>query len=397
MSIELSRASSGGKRPIIMVVDDDAVTRLQIRFTLENEGLTIVEAASGLEALDYFRNNPVDLIFLDVVMPGIDGLMACREIRSLPDGVHLPVVMITGLEDRGTINEAFDAGATDFITKPINLLILGYRVRYWLRSGAVLHALQINQRRLFRAQRIARLGHWEKNLENGAFQLTCHAPEVFGLAHPCSYDDLFAAIVAEDRAEVRQELDAARSDGAVFRIKYRIRLADGSFRILQNQGEVVRNSVSKIPYLVGVIQDISEQEMAEECLRSSEKKWRAIFERTPIGIVLFDNESTIVDCNEHFSAIFNFSRESYIGINLLERLPAGRMRDTLNATLQGEGVKHYKGLHTSVHNGKEAYLSVVGERVSANLLVAVVADFTEQRQAILAREELHGGDPGVKD
>ena len=390
MSIELSRDSSGGRNLVILVVDDDVVTRLQIRYTLENQGVTVVEAATGLEALDYFRNNPVDLIFLDVVMPGIDGLMACREIRSLPDGVHLPVVMITGLEDRGTINEAFDAGATDFITKPINLLILGYRVRYWLRSGAVLHALQINQRRLFKAQQIARLGHWEKNLENDTFQLTCHAPEVFGLAHPCSYDDLFSSIVDEDKAGVRQELDAACGEGASFRIKYRIRLADGSVRTLRNQGEVTRNCLSKTPYLIGVIQDITEQEMAEECLRCSEKKWRVIFERTPVGIALFDNESTIVECNEHFTALFNFPRSGYIGVNLMERLPAGRMRDTLQAALQGEGGHHYEGLHTSFQSGKEVYLNVIGERVSPDLLVVVVADFTEQRQAILARKELPG-------
>ena len=370
-----------------MVVDDDAVTRLQIRFTLENEGVKVVEAANGLEALDYFRNNPVDLIFLDVVMPGIDGLMACREIRSLPDGAHLPVVMITGLEDRGTINEAFDAGATDFITKPINLLILGYRVRYWLRSGAVLHALQINQRRLFRAQQIARLGHWEKNLENDYFQLTCQAPEVFGLAHPCSYDDFFSSVVAEERLEVRQRLAAVCRDGTVFCVKYHIRLADGSVRTLQNQGEVVRNGVSKTPYLIGVLQDITERELAEECLRQSEEKWRAIFERTPVGIALFDDESTIVDCNEHFTAIINFSRESCVGIKLLERLPAGWLRDTLQAALQGEGNNHYEGFHTSFPSGEEVYLTVVGERVSADLLVVVVADFSKQRQAILARGE----------
>ena len=60
-------------------------------------------------SLPIFNKAQVDLVLLDVVMPGIDGFMTCREIRSLPDGVHLPVVMIAGIEDAETIKEAFDA------------------------------------------------------------------------------------------------------------------------------------------------------------------------------------------------------------------------------------------------------------------------------------------------
>ena len=389
MRIEFAKAAGGVKSPVILVVDDDFAARLQMRFTLENEGMRVVEAATGLDALAYFRNNQVDLVLLDVVMPGIDGLMTCREMRSMPDGVHVPVVMITGLEDAETIKEAFDAGATDFVCKPLNLLILGYRVRYWLRSGAALQALQINQTRLFKAQEIARLGHWEKNLGNGDFQLTCHKPEIFGLSHPCTYEALFAPIHAEDAVEARKSLDDACRQGTGFSIQYRISLPCGDVRTILNQGEIVRKGALQTNYAIGIIQDITDGQRAAELLRHSEKKWRTVFDRSPVGIALFDNKSNIIDCNQNFTEIFGVPRELYVGVNLFDKLPASQMRETLQqALLSEDGLCRWEGLHISFMTGKEAYLNIVSERVSPDMLVVVVADFSEQRQAILTQEKM---------
>lgn len=244
--------------PVILVVDDDSAARLQMRFCLENEGFVVVEAESGVEALNYFRSSRVDLVLLDVLMPGIDGLLTCREIRNLPDGLNLPVVMITGLDDENTINQAFDAGATDFVMKPVNSLILGYRVRYWLRSGAVLRALETNQARLFKTQEIAGLGHWERNLDSGEFLLTCSRPELFGLGHPCRFDDLFAAIDPADRPAVEAAISASCRDGTPFAVRYHIDLPGRGRRRLLNQGEVACRDSRRPRHLVGILQDITE-------------------------------------------------------------------------------------------------------------------------------------------
>lgn len=258
MAIELAKGGSGGPVPVVLVVDDDGATRVQLRFGLENAGLRVVEAENGLAALEYFRNHPVHLVLLDVLMPGVDGLMTCRELRSLPDGVNLPVVMITGLNDELTITQAFDAGATDFVMKPVNPLILGYRVRYWLRSGAVLRALETNQARLFKTQEIAGLGYWEMDLESGVFLLTCPHPEIFGLSHPCSYPDLFAAIVPEERSGVEAVLAAAADAGAPFALRYQVDLGGRGRRRLRNQGEVLPRGQRGGRHLVGILQDITD-------------------------------------------------------------------------------------------------------------------------------------------
>lgn len=253
--------------PVILVVDDDPAARLQMRFRLENEGMTVIEGESGAAALRSFRNTRIDLVLLDVIMSEMDGFTVCRRLRGLPGGAHLPVVMITALEDQETIVAAFEAGATDFIAKPINLLILGYRVRYWLRSGAILRELGLSRGRLFKAQEIARLGHWERDLDSGAFQLTCLDPRRLGLGRGLEYGDLFAAVVGKEGDSVRRLIDDACRAGVPFSVQYRVTLPEGRERIILNQGEVVRRETPEKRYAVGIIQDITELKKAEDKIR----------------------------------------------------------------------------------------------------------------------------------
>ncbi len=259
--------TASAQTPVIMIVDDDFAARLQMRFSLENEGFTVVEAESGLEAVAFFQGDRIDLILLDVIMPEIDGFLTCQKIRALPGGMHTPIVMITGLEDEKTITEAFHAGATDFISKPINLLVLGYRIRYWLRSGAILGELQISRKRLSKAQEIAKLGHWEKDLDSGDFKLTCNSPEMIGLVEPYNYDGLFASIVSAEKDRVRTLIDNACRTEKAFTVQYRIHLGDGSEKTILNQGEVLIRDSSQRPYVFSIIQDITELKQAEEKIR----------------------------------------------------------------------------------------------------------------------------------
>jgi len=254
-------------RPLIMVVDDDFSARLQLRFTLENAGYEVVEAASGEEALSLFVQQPPALLFLDIIMPDIDGFETCRRLRQTVGGEHTPIVMVTGLEDANTITSAFDAGATDFISKPINMLVLGYRVRYWLRSGSILNDLKISQQRVFKAQEIARLGHWELHLDSGKFHISAQTPEQFGIDDVDSYDSLFHQISPSERHQVRQLITEAQRDGKSFSLNYRIVLPDGQERIICNQGEVALDRKGQPAMIVGVVQDITELKQAEDQIR----------------------------------------------------------------------------------------------------------------------------------
>ncbi len=129
--------SSPDQRPSALVVDDDRGARLLACTRLDEAGFRVEQAVDGLDALSAFERSLPDIVLLDVVMPKMDGFRVCCEIRKSEQGRHIPVLMMTGLDDIESINRAYEAGATDFIAKPINWTILGHRLRYMWRASLV--------------------------------------------------------------------------------------------------------------------------------------------------------------------------------------------------------------------------------------------------------------------
>lgn len=132
----------------VLIVDDDAVLRLLAQEALQGFALTVAEADCGEAALAYLQtDSPPDLVLLDVDMPGMDGFEVCRRIRQRFDAVTLPIMMVTGCDDMASIATAYEAGATDFIAKPINWPILGHRARYLLRNAELAQSFRRLQRK----------------------------------------------------------------------------------------------------------------------------------------------------------------------------------------------------------------------------------------------------------
>lgn len=118
----------------ILLIDDDLFSRKLLQAMLQRVGCQIVEADSGEKGLELYQRNSPSLVLLDAKMPGMDGFDCCRKIRKLPDGEHIPILMVTGLEDQASVDQAFASGATDYVTKPIQVPILEGRVRYLLKA-----------------------------------------------------------------------------------------------------------------------------------------------------------------------------------------------------------------------------------------------------------------------
>jgi DNA-binding response OmpR family regulator len=117
----------------ILVVDDDLTAITLMRAALQKAGFAVTTAIDGTDGLQQFRDNPSDMVMLDVDMPGLSGYDVCAAMR-LQAGPLLPIVMVTGFDDVRSVDAAYVAGATDFIAKPINWTLLGHRVRYLMRG-----------------------------------------------------------------------------------------------------------------------------------------------------------------------------------------------------------------------------------------------------------------------
>ena len=265
--MRLENNSNDPKRPLVMVVDDDFSARLQVRAALEKYGFSVSEAANGEEALSNFKSQPSELVLLDVVMPEMDGFEACNRLRTIPGGEHVPVVMVTGLEDIESIDRAFEVGATDFITKPINWAILGYRVRYWLRSANILNDLKVSRQRLSMAQQVARLGHWELNLGSGEFHFSSEMSHLLGITDTTRFNALFEHIVSADKGRVEELVTHACNAEQPFNVNYQIKLENGDTSSIFNQAEIIHDKASNTRLMIGTIQDITELKKAEEQIR----------------------------------------------------------------------------------------------------------------------------------
>jgi CheY-like chemotaxis protein len=120
----------------VLVVDDVVDNVKLLVYTLTDEGHDVLSAYSGEQALDLARSEVPDVILLDVMMPGMDGLEACRRLKSDPRLRDIPVIMVSAREMEGDVITGLDTGAQDYVTKPFNPQVVAARVRSALRSKA---------------------------------------------------------------------------------------------------------------------------------------------------------------------------------------------------------------------------------------------------------------------
>ncbi len=252
----------------LLIVDDDLMVRMLASESLRHAGFEVNEADCGEQALEMFEEQDFDLLLLDVMMPGIDGYTVCQRLRQHERGKWLPIVMLTGLNDSDSIEQAYLSGATDFITKPINWLLLTQRVRYGLRASHAIAEVTRSQQSLAHAQRLARMGSWEWSLSDARFACSDELRQLFGsdwkLAGAATVE-LFLSMVREsDRAAVNAARQALMIDGQPYQISYGFCRPDGALREVFEQAEAVRDGSGRIVKIEGFTQDISERVEAQQ-------------------------------------------------------------------------------------------------------------------------------------
>ncbi len=120
-------------KAVILVVDDEVDILELIRYNLDKNGYHVLTATSGEEALKKLRNEPVDLLVLDLMLPGMDGLEVCRRLKSDPATNHILVVMLTAKTEETDVVIGLELGADDYITKPFSPRVLLARIKAMLR------------------------------------------------------------------------------------------------------------------------------------------------------------------------------------------------------------------------------------------------------------------------
>jgi CheY-like chemotaxis protein len=127
--------------PLVLVVDDDAISREVLRTALEKAQLRPLTVGEPAEAQKLFDENPFDLVFLDIDMPGVSGFDVCERLHASAANIMTPVVFVTGLSDFQSRSQSTESGAVDFIAKPVGMVELAVKALVHLHRGRLLAAM----------------------------------------------------------------------------------------------------------------------------------------------------------------------------------------------------------------------------------------------------------------
>ena len=259
--------------PSVLLVDDDEVNLMVTALALRDRGFVVTEVSSGDAALDHLSQHVPDIVVLDAMMPGLNGFDTCLRLRSIPALEHVPVLMLTGLDDDESISHAYRVGATDFFVKSPQWRLLDGRIRYLLRSSRTRQELLRSRARLARAQDLARMGSFEwhpvHGLWEGRLELSPEALRVFGLAQGSvlGLRQLIRMVPRSERHSVLRMLVDLRVHHSVLATDVGMDLPDGRRRVVHVEAEPERLGASGVVGYTGVVQDVTDRRTAEDKIR----------------------------------------------------------------------------------------------------------------------------------
>ncbi|MFO1390780.1 MAG: EAL domain-containing protein [Agitococcus sp.] len=256
------------QKKVLLIDDDKVICEIALQL-LSEEGFTVITAQTAALGLQAAVEHKPDLVLLDVVLPDLNGYTVCQQIRASTP--HLPIIMLTGLDDNESIVQAYECGATDFFAKPIKWKLLGYRIHYILRASRTLEQLTHSETALANAQRLAHLGSWEWYPQEDRTERSDEYYRIYGADKKKLASSMFAILPqvhAEDQARVKKALEQAQKQAQSYQQEFRISAPHNGMRVLHEQARVFIKPTGEIDYIEGITQDITELVDAQKRIRS---------------------------------------------------------------------------------------------------------------------------------
>lgn len=245
----------------LLVVDDEEINRDLLQRRLERRGFTVAGAKDGLEALRLIDSQPFDLVLLDIMLPGIDGLEVLRRIRAQESNHELPVVMVSAKDDSQGIVEALNLGANDYITKPVDFPVVLARIRTHLLHRRARAALKESEERYALAVAGANDGLWDWDLRSNRIYLSPRWKAMIGLDGEevsTETSEWFSRVHPDDVERLKTDLDDHLNQRVeTFENEHRMMHSDGSYRWVLSRGMAVRDHNSAPYRMAGSQTDIT--------------------------------------------------------------------------------------------------------------------------------------------
>ena len=250
----------------LLVVDDVDDNRVLLSRRLTRRGYRVLTASSGKEALECLAREHVDLVLLDIAMPGMSGYDVLTALRADPKTSGVPIVMVTADQESDSLVEALGRGANDYITKPINFPAAFARIGEQLSRRRAELALRESEERYALAVRGANDGLWDWNLTSDTIYFSPRWKGMLGLQHDelaGHIDDWFSRVHPEDLDGLQAAIQAHR-DGVTlhFECEHRLLHASGQYRWMLSRGVAVRDE-GRAVRIAGSLTDITVRKEAD--------------------------------------------------------------------------------------------------------------------------------------
>jgi PAS domain S-box-containing protein len=279
----------------VLVVDDNAINRDLLTRLLERQGFQVWPVADGEAALSQVARQKFDLILLDLMMPGMDGMQVLQTLRNDPRWRDYPVVMLSASDETSRVTRCLEMGAEDYVVKPFDPVLLTARMRSVLERNRLRTAaarrtrelenayqrlrenesrLQESEERLRLATEAAGVGIWYYYPHENVVLMTPRCKLLFGFESneaPLTFEQMLEQIHAEDRARADAEIKRVIDGESDYDIEYRVLLPNGGVRWIASRGLAHRIASKSQSRLAGVALDVTERRQAQEAMLQAHK------------------------------------------------------------------------------------------------------------------------------
>lgn len=304
----------------VLVVDDENSMRFLLTQMLEGEGYHVLEAEDGESAIEIFNKEKPDIILIDAMMPILDGMSTCRRIRQSDSGKSVPVLMVSGLDDDGIVDMAFEAGVSDFITKPFQFGILRQRVKRALRlktTESLLEEQLLNERSITEAVEDGIIITDAKNRiisfnASAEFIFNYKSHEILGIEIASIIPELSGEMIKSDSGgsaecksiKIKKETTGIKNGGEKFPIRIALNGLDSGNKLI-------------------CIRDLTEKKRAQSTIKTAE----FVFDNIKEFICVLDSTCAIQFTNPAFQTLFGRTQTQLTGSGL-KTLIAGASSQT---------------------------------------------------------------------
>ena len=360
---------------MILMADDDPAQIMLSEAALAGAGFVVHSVGDGADAVEQFDDVKPDLVILDVNMPRMSGIDACRAIREKAGVRALPILMLTGRNDLPSISDAFSAGASDFAQKGINPRLLVERVRFLLRDRDLQEELRTSRSKLLLAQRIARVGHWELTIDGRTLHVSPMVSEVLEVAPGSlrSFEDFVRMIGRSEQFALRQAFLACATGDGRCSFDYDLRTPAGAAVCVHLEAELVGEPGQVQDGIVIVtLQDLTRLRRAEEAVRT----------------LSYSDPATGLPNRVHLSEQATAALQDAAGMQATG-VVAFRIHN-LDHVVQAQGLRAANGLVARVAGRLEAELATVsdGATVPWRASSAAVCRTSEAELAMVLRSRI---------